>query len=79
MENERNKKQETVPTPADDDDKGIDTNAFLMTEMKWFLPFTVRCLWGTARRLQRDLPRLLPFTDVGDATLNLILGSWSWW
>ena len=46
MENERNKKQETVPTPADDDDKGIDTKAFQMTEMKWFLPFTVRCLWG---------------------------------
>ena len=41
MEDERNKKQETVPAPADDE-KGIDTKAFLMTEMKFGLDFVFR-------------------------------------
>ena len=62
MEDRKKKKQITVPAPADDNEKGIDTKAFLMTEMKFgldfvfrmsdsiFLPFTVRTLWGTAIR-----------------------------
>ena len=42
MKDERNKKQETVPAPADDDEKGIDTKAFLMTKMKFGLDFVFR-------------------------------------
>ena len=43
MENERTTEQEkTVHEPADDEDKGIDTNAFLMTEMKFGLDFVFR-------------------------------------
>ena len=43
MEDERQKEQEKTDTkPADDDDKGIDTNAFLMTEMKFGLDFVFR-------------------------------------
>ena len=41
MEDERNKKQETVPAPADDV-KRIDTKAFLMTEMKFGLDYVFR-------------------------------------
>ena len=43
MENGRKKEQEKTDTkPADDEEKGIDTNAFLLTEMKFGLEFVFR-------------------------------------
>ena len=43
MENGRKKEQEKTDTkPADDEEKGIDTNAFLLTEMKFGLDFVFR-------------------------------------
>jgi hypothetical protein len=40
MEDERQKEQEKTDTkPVDNDDTGIDTSAFLMTEMKFGLDF----------------------------------------
>ena len=105
MEDERNKKQETVPAPTDDDEKGIYTKAFLMTEMKFGLDFVFRMsdsilpfVWlhlpafyckglvGESKKMvsMEDYKGAFlvlvfypkDFTDVGDATLNLILGSW---
>ena len=105
MEDERNKKQETVPAPTDDDEKGIYTKAFLMTEMKFGLDFVFRMsdsilpfVWlhlpaFYCKGLVEDSKKMVSmedykgtflvlvfypkdFTDVGDATLKLILGSW---
>ena len=43
FEDGRKKEQEkTVNKPADDEEKGIDTKAFLMTEMKFGLEFVFR-------------------------------------
>ena len=43
MENDRKKEQEKTGTkPADHEEKGIDTNAFLLTEMKFGLEFVFR-------------------------------------
>ena len=93
MNEDEGNKLETVPAPADDEEKGIDTKVFLMTEMKFvfqmngsILPgemvpaFYCKGQVGDSKKMvcmedYKGTFIVLVFTYVGDATLNLILGS----